>query len=81
MKVELPNWLWALIIFDGVCVVLLAGVKFGGWALPGGLELLASPYASSVMSVVTLMAFGIWERKPGGVWDQYEVRRKEKEKQ
>ena len=80
MKTELPNWLWALIILDGVCVVLLAGVKFGGWVLPGGLEFLGSSYVSSVMSVVTLLAFGIWERKPGGVWDQYEARRPEKKK-
>ncbi len=81
MKVKLPNWLWALIILNGVCVVLLAGVKFGGWVLPGGLEFLASSYMPSVMSMVTLLAFGIWERKPGGGWDQYEARRKENKNQ
>ena len=80
MKVKLPNWLWALILLDGVCVVLLAGVKFGGWVLPGGLEFLASPHMSPVMSVVTLLAFAAWEHKPGGVWDQYEARRQEKKK-
>lgn len=73
MKVKLPNWLWALLILDFVCVVLLIGRRFGGWALPGWLEILAS-----LVPTLTLAAFGLWECKPGGVWDQYEGRQKER---
>lgn len=73
MKMKLPNWLWVLLILDFACVVLLIGGKFGSWALPGWLELLAQ-----LAPTLTLLAFGLWERKPGGVWDQYEAERKER---
>ena len=73
MKAELPNWLWALLILDFVCVVLLTGGKFGGWALPGWLELLVP-----LVPTLSLVAFGLWECKPGGVWDQYEAKQKER---
>lgn len=73
MKVKLPNWLWALLILDFVCVVLLIGGRFGGWALPGWLKL-----AAPLVPTLTLAAFGLWERKPGGVWDRYEAGRKKR---
>ena len=73
MKVNLPNWLWALLVLDFACVVLLIGGKFGGWALLGWLELL-----TPLVPTLTLLAFGFWEDGPGGVWEQYEARHKEK---
>lgn len=71
MKAELPNWLWALLILDFACVVLLSGGRFGGWALPGWLELLAP-----LVPTLTLLAFGLWECKPGGVWERYEAKQR-----
>lgn len=43
------------------------------WALPGWLELPAP-----LVPTLTLLAFGLWEGKPGGVWDQYEARARER---
>jgi len=73
VKAKVPNWLWVLLLVDLAAVALMIGSKFGGWVLPGWVELLAS-----LAPTLTFMAWGLWEYKPGGVWDQYEARTKDK---
>ena len=64
MKVKMPGWLYLLLLLDAASVVLLFGITFGGWALPEWLKFLPQ-----LVSTLTLLVWGIWMHKPGGVWD------------
>lgn len=75
MKVKLPDWLYLLLLLDAASIILLIGAGFGGWTLPEWLERLAP-----LVPTLTMVVWGIWEFKPGGVWGQYETRKKEQAK-
>ena len=80
MKVKMPGWLYLLLLLDAASVVLLIGARFGGWALPEWLALEWLERLAPLVPTLTMVVWGIWMHKPGGVWNQYEARKKEQAK-